>query len=158
MPKKKYIVALSPEERETLESLTTTGKTSAYKLNHARVLLKADINQEGGGWRDQDISDALDMSVSTIERVRQRFVEHSLDAALSRQTPIRLKPRLLDGEQEAHLIALACAETPEGQGRWSVRLLADQLVGLGYVERISHETVRQTLKKTNLNPGCRNVG
>lgn len=163
MPKKKYIVALSVEERETLESLTTTGKTSAYKFNHARILLMADINQEGSGWRDHAISDALNISVSTIERVRQRFVEQSLDAALSRrelsgvefstrhtrQPPSRRKPRLLDGEQEAHLIALACAQTPEGQGKWSVRLLADQLVELGYVESISHETVRQTLKKTN---------
>lgn len=149
MPKKKYIVALSDEERETLEHLTTTGKASAYKLNHARILLKADVNREGGGWRDQDISDALDISVSTIERVRQRFVEHSLDTALARQAPRRTKPRLLDGEQEAHLIALACAETPEGQGKWSLRLLADRLVELGCVASISHETVRQTLKKTN---------
>jgi transposase len=158
MPRKKYIVALSPEERDTLESLTKTGKTSAYRLNHARILLKSDINQESGGWRDQDISDALDISVSTIERVRQRFVEDSLAAALSRQPPSRTKPRLLDGEQEAHLIALACAETPEGQGKWTLRLLADRMVELGYVESISHETVRQTLKKTNLNPGDRNVG
>lgn len=158
MPQKKYIVALSSEERQALESLTTTGKTSAYKLNHARILLKADLNQEGGDWRDQDISDALDISVSTIERVRQRFVEQGLEAALSRRTPSRTKPRLLDGEQEAHLIALACAKTPDGQGKWSVRLLADQLVELGYVESISHETVRQTLKKTNSNPGCKNAG
>jgi transposase len=158
MPRKKYIVALSPEERDTLESLTKTGKTSAYRLNHARILLKSDINQEGGGWRDQDISDALDISVSTIERVRQRFVEDSLEAALSRQPPSRTKPRLLNGEQEVHLIALACAETPEGQGKWTLRLLANRMVELGYVESISHETVRQTLKKTNLNPDDRNVG
>lgn len=149
VPKKKYIVVLSAEERETLESLTTTGKTSAYKLNHARILLMADINQQGGGWRDHDISDALNISISTIERIRQRFVEQSLEAALSRQLPSRTKPRLLDGEQEAHLVALACAQPPEGQGKWSLRLLADQLVELGYVESISHETVRQTLKKTN---------
>jgi transposase len=149
MPQKKYIVALSPEEREALESLTRTGKTSAYKLDHARTLMKADINQEGGGWRDRGVRDALDISISAIERVRQRFVEESLEAALSRQTPSRTKPRLLEGEKEAHLIALACAETPEGQGKWSVRLLADRLVELGCVESISHETVRQTLKKTN---------
>lgn len=149
MPKKKYIVALSPEERQNLERLTTTGKAPASKLNHARILLKADINQQTGGWRDQDISDALDISVSTIERIRHRFVEESLDAALSRQTPVRTKPRLLDGEQEAHLIALACAQTPEGQGRWTLRLLAQRMVELAYVESISHETVRQTLKKTN---------
>lgn len=149
MPKKKYIVALSPEERQNLERLTTTGKAPAYKLNHARILLKADINQQPGGWRDQDISDALDISVSTIERIRQRFVEQSLEAALSRQTPVRTKPRLLDGEQEAHLIALAWAQTPEGQGRWTLRLLAERMVELAYVGSLSHETVCQTLKKTN---------
>lgn len=93
MPKKKYIVALSPEERENLENLTTTGKSPADKLNHARILLKADINQETGGWRDQDISDALEISVCTMERVRQRFVEQSVAAALSRPTAIRTKPR-----------------------------------------------------------------
>ena len=149
MSQKKYIVALSDDERETLERLTSTGKTAAYKLNHARILLMADINQTGGGWRDQDISDALHISVSTIERVRRRLVEESLDDALSRRPASRSKPRLLDGEQEAHLIALACSTPPEGQGKWSMRLLADRLVELGYVERISHETVRQTLKKTN---------
>lgn len=81
--------------------------------------------------------------------MRQRFVEYGLEAALSRQPPSRTKPRLLDGEQEAHLIALACAQTPEGQAKWSIRLLADKMVELGYVERISHETVRQVLKKTS---------
>lgn len=149
MPKKKYIIALSDEERQALESLTTKGKSPAYRFNHARILLKADINQEAGGWRDQEISNALDVSVSTIERVRQRFVEQGLEAALSRQTPFRTKPRLLDGEQEAHLIALACEKTDQGQARWSVRLLAARLVELGYVESISHETVRRTLKKTS---------
>ncbi len=146
MPNKKYIVALNPEEQEQLESLTTTGKAPAYKFNHAPILLKADINQEDGGWQDQEISTVLDISISTIERVRQRFVEWGLEEALSRQTPIRTKPRLRDGEQEAHLIALACTEIPEGQGRWTLRLLADRMVELGHVENISHETVRQTLK------------
>jgi transposase len=153
MPTKKYIVALSPEERENLESLTKKGKTTTYKLNHARILLKADINQKEGGYKDSDISEALDISIPTIERVRKRFVEQSLEAALSRQPPIQTKPRLLDGEQEAHLIALACSSTPEGQGRWTMRLLAHKMVELGYVETISHETVRQTLKKTSLSLG-----
>ncbi len=147
MPAKKYIVALAPAERETLEQLTTTGKTAAYKLNHARILLKADINQSDGGWRDQAISQALDISVPTIERVRRRFVTQGLEAALSRQVSHRQPRRLLDGEQEAHLIALACRQTPAGQGHWTLRLLAEQMVVLGYVDSISHETVRQTLKK-----------
>jgi transposase len=149
MPRKKYIVALTDNERAELECLTTKGKSPVYRVNHARILLKADINPETGGWTDQAISDALDISVATIERVRQRWVEHGLETALSRQTPTRTKPRLLDGEQEAHLIAFACAKTPEGQAKWSIRLLADKMVEMGYVESISHETVRQVLKKTN---------
>lgn len=153
MPKKKYIVALNAKERKQLEQLTKTGKAPAYKINHARILLKADTNREGGGWSDTTISQALDLSVSTIERVRQRFVEQSLEQALGRKTQQRRKARLLDGEQEAQLLALACSEPPEGQAKWSLRLLAERMVSLDYVETISHETVRQTLKKTNLSLG-----
>jgi transposase len=158
MAKKKYIVSLTTEERETLEQLTTTGKAPAYKMNHARILLKADTNQEGGGWTDAAISQALDISVATIERVRQRFVETNLETALSRQVQQQRKPRRLDGEQEARLIALTCGEAPEGRARWSLRLLADRMVELEYVERVCHETVRQTLKKTISSPGCENAG
>lgn len=153
MPKKKYIVTLSADERKQLEQLTKTGKAPAYKINHARILLKADTNQAGGGWTDTTISQALDLSVSTIERVRQRFVEQSLEQALGRKPQQRRKARLLDGEQEAQLIALACSNPPEGQARWSLRLLAERMVSLDYVETISYETVRQTLKKTNLSLG-----
>ncbi len=149
MPKKKYIVSLTPEERQELEQLTKTGKAPAYKVNHARILLKADTNQAEGGWTDQTISEALDISSSTIERVRQRFVEESLEAALQRKRLQRYKVHRLDGEQEAHLIALTCSAAPEGYGRWSLRLLAERMVELDYVETVSHETVRQTLKKTN---------
>jgi len=158
MAKKKYIVSLTAEERETLEQLTTTGKAPAYKINHARVLLKADTNQDGGGWTDEAISQALDISVATIERVRQRLVETNLETALSRQAQQQRKPRRLDGEQEAHLIALTCGEAPEGHAGWSLRLLADRMVALEYVESICHETVRQTLKKTISSPGCENAG
>lgn len=153
MPKKKYIVSLMPKERQTLEQLTTKGIAPAYKINHARILLKADINQDGGGWIDQAISQALDISVSTIERVRQQFVEVSLDTALNRHPQAKRKPRRLDGEQEAHLIAIACSPAPSGYARWTLRLLADRMVELEYVESISHETIRQTLKKTNLSLG-----
>lgn len=153
MPKKKYIVSLTPEERQALEQLTKTGKAPAYKVNHARILLKADTHQANGGWTDQAISEALDISCSTIERVRQRFVEASLEVALQRQPQQRRKAHRLDGEQEAHLIALACSAPPEGYGRWSLRLLAERMVALEYVETLSHETVRQTLKKTNSSLG-----
>ena len=153
MPKKKYIVSLTPEERQALEQLTTTGRAPTYKVNHARILLKADTNQVDGGWTDQAISEALDISASTIERVRQRFVEESLVAALQRKPQQRHKPHRLDGEQEVHLIALTCGAAPEGYGRWSLRLLVEWMVELDYVETVSHETVRQSLKKTNSSLG-----
>ena len=104
-----------------MESITSKGKAPAYRINHARILLKADINQEKGGLKDKEISEALDISVSTIERVRQRFVEESLESALSRRTPLKARPRLLDGEKEACLIAIACTEAPEGRGAWTLR-------------------------------------
>jgi len=158
MATKKYIVSLTAKEREALEQLTTTGKAPAYKINHARILLKADTHQADGGWTDEAISQALDLSVATIERVRYRFVETSLEAALTRQVQQQRKPRRLDGEQEAHLIAITCSEAPEGYARWSLRLLAERMVALEYVESVCHETVRQTLKKTISNPGCENAG
>ena len=153
MPAKKYIVDLTSDERQILEQLTTKGKAPVYKINHARILLKADINSAQGEWTDQSISESLDISRATIERVRQRFVEQGLEAALNRQIQQRHKPRQLNGETEAHLIAMLCGPAPEGQGRWTLRLLAERIVELGYVDSVSHETVRQTLKKTNSNPG-----
>ena len=155
---KKYIVSLTPEERQMLEQLTRTGKAPVYKINHARILLKADANQADGGWIDESISRALDISVSTIERVRRLFVEQGIQAALTRQPSSNSKSRKLDGEQEAHLIAIACSQPPAGQARWTLRLLAERIVSLEIVESISHETVRQTLKKTNLSLGLKNPG
>jgi transposase len=154
---KKYIVRLSEEERQTLEQIVTTGKRAAYTINHARILLKADDNQLNGSWRDQDIQAALDMSLRTIERVRQRFVEEGLDAALKCRPGGGRKPKL-DGEVEAHLVALRCSEAPNGKGRWTLRLLAGQMVELGYIEQLSHESVRQVLKKTNCNRGDNSAG
>ena len=153
MPAKRYIVSLTLEERQTLEKLTRKGVAAARKINHARILLKADINQNDGGWSDQAISKALEISIRTIERVRQRFVEENLDNALNPRRRTSSKLRLLDGETEAHLIALACSRAPTGYQRWTLRMLADQMVVLGYVESISHESVRQVLKKTNLSLG-----
>ncbi len=147
MPKKKYLVTLTEEERSSLEDLTKKGNSPAYKVNHARILLLADTNREGGGWRDLDISQTLKISVATIERVRQRLVEEGLSAALGRKTTQKQRQRRLDGKQEAYLIALTCSSPPEGQGRWTLRMLAERMVELDYVETVSHETVRQTLKK-----------
>jgi transposase len=153
MPKKKYIVTLTEEEQAALEKLVNKGKNPAYKVNHARILLLADTNQSGGGWKDRDISQALKISVATIERVRQRLVEQGLEAALNRKEQQKRKQRLLDGEKEAHLIALTCSLPPEGKGRWTMKMLAERMVELGHVETISDETVRQTLKKMNSSPG-----
>lgn len=150
---KKYVVTLTAAEREYLQQLTSKGKNPVYQVNHARILLKADTSQAQGGWSDSAIASALDISISTRERVRRRFVESGIEMALERHEPKSRKPRRIDGEQEAYLIALACSEPPEGKGRWTLRMLADYLVEWGEFERVSHETVRKTLKKTNLNLG-----
>ena len=143
---KKYKVTLTEEERKTLESLISRGKGAARKLLHARILLKAD---EAVGWTDEAISEALEVSLSTIGRVRERFVEEGVEAALERKAPNRIYQRRLDGAQEAHLVALVCSPPPEDRGRWTLKLLADKMVELEYVESVAPETVRQTLKKVN---------
>jgi len=147
---KKYRVTLTEEERRNLEQVISRGQGAARKLLHARILLKAD---ETVGWSDERISEALEVSLSTIGRVRERFVEEGVEAALERQAPNRVYQRRLDGVQEAHLVALVCSPPPEDRGRWTLKLLADKLVELEYVEYVSKETVRQTLKKMNLSPG-----
>jgi transposase len=154
---KKYIVSLTEEERQFLEQFTTTGNHAAYQINHARILLKADHHQPGGSWCDEAIKTALDMSIRTIERVRQRFVEIGLEGALKQKPGAGRKPELT-GEVEAHLIALRCSQVPTGKGRWTLRLLAQRMVELDYVEQVSHESVRKALKKTNSNPGSNNAG
>ncbi len=144
---KKYVVKLTTKERAGLQKLISAGKAAARKLLHARILLKADARESGPCWTDAEISEALEVSLATIGRVRQRFVEQSLIAALEHRLPRRHRMRRLDGEEEAHLIALACSAAPAGHARWTIRLLADKLVELGYVERVGRETVRQVLKK-----------
>jgi transposase len=144
---KKYRVTLTPEERTELEAMISRGKADARKLAHARILLQADEAPGGPGRTDADIAAALDTSTRTIERVRQRFVEQGLESALSPQPTKRIYARALDGRQEAHLIALACSKPPDGKRRWTLRLLAERVVELGYAEAVSHETVRRTLKK-----------
>ncbi len=147
---KKYKVTLTAEERQQLADLTASGHAAAQKLTHARILLKADAADGGPTWTDDRIAEALDVSVATVERVRQRFVEQGLDAALVRkkqERPSRLP--LLDGAAEARLIALACSAPPQGRKSWTLSLLAGKLVELEVVEAISYETVRQVLKKTS---------
>ena len=147
---KKYIVRLSGEERKSLKSVVSSGKGPARMFTRARILLKADVGEGGPGWSDEKIGEAFDVTVQTIERVRKQLVEEGLEAVLSRRKYIqKVSRRKLDGDAEAHLIALACSETPEGYTRWSLRLLADRMVELGYIESVSHEAVRRVLKKTS---------
>ena len=142
---KKYVVTLSDKERKELRQMVRRGTAAARKLSRGRILLKAD---ELAGWTDVAIANAFDVGVRTVERLRQRFVEQGLEACLNPITQPRT-PRIVDGEVEAHVVALACSEPPDGYHRWTLRLLAGRMVELDYVETISHETVRQTLKKTN---------
>lgn len=149
---KKYIVRLTSEERSALETLISTGKAPARTLTHARILLKADGSADGPSWPDHIISEALDVSLPTVQRVRQTVVLDGFDAALHRKLP-PTRPRKLDGQQEAHLIALACSPPPHGHERWSVRLLTKRFVEVGHVESVGRETVRHLLKKTSSNRG-----
>jgi transposase len=125
------------------------GKAAARTLLHARILLKADSGPEAPAWSDEAISEALEVHATTVARVRQRFVEQGLEAALRPKPTTRQYERKLDGTAEARLIALACGPAPKGQARWTLRLLADRLIELEHVDSISYETVRRTLKKTN---------
>lgn len=144
---KKYVVKLTKEERTNLQKLIATGKAAARKLLHARILLKADAGAEGSCWSDAEISQALEVGIATIQRVRQLFVEQGLTAALQRRSPSGQRNHRLDGEAEAHLVALICSSAPTRHTRWTIRLLASKLVELGYVERVGRETVRKVLKK-----------
>jgi AraC-like DNA-binding protein len=153
MPAKIYRVKLTKEEREELTRLVNKGKGKASRLRRARILLMADEAQKGGGWKDADIAKALGAYVRTVERTRQKCVEVGLEAAINHTRHQKRKERILDGEAEARLTQLACSEAPDGHEKWSMQMLADKLIELEVVETISKETVRTTLKKTNLNPG-----
>jgi transposase len=145
---KKYRVTLTRAERAELAALLSRGKAGVRKLKHAQVLLKADAAPAGPGWPDERIAEAVGVGVATVERLRRRFVAEGLAAALSPyRGGKRVYTRKLDGEQEAHLIALACSAPPDERGRWTLRLLASRMVELHHAAALSHETVRRTLKK-----------
>ncbi len=146
---KKFVVTLTREERHDLEQLVSRGKGAARKLTRAWILLKADAGPQGPAWTDDQIRQTFAVGLVTIYRVRQTFVEQGVPAVLARKPLSRRRPRKLDGEQEAHLIALACSQPPPGRRRWTLRLLADKLVELGRCDGVSPETLRQTLKKMN---------
>lgn len=151
---KKYRIMLSEEQRQQLQQAIAAGQAPARTLTHARILLKADEGEHGPGWTDDQIHEALEVSLATIGRVRQRFIEHGLEEALNRRPqPERPEKRKIAGAQEAHLIALSCEPAPQGHQRWSVRLLADRFVVLETGEKVGRETIRRVLKKMNLNLG-----
>ncbi len=145
---KRYVVELSESERTRLEALVLKGKVDARRHRHAQVLLKTDAGPAGAGWTDERAAEHVEMHVNTVAGIRKRFVNEGLDSALDRKKQSRLsRERVLDGAAEARLIAVSCGVAPEGRRRWTLRLLADRLVELEVVDRISYETVRQTLKK-----------
>jgi len=145
---KKYVVRLSAQERERLETMVRAGKTSAQILTRARILLKADASDAGEAWSDSAIAAALDTSVNNVARARQQLVEEGFEATLKRKyNPSSARPRIFDGEREAKLIALACSPAPEGFARWSLRLLEEKVVELNIVDKASDNTIGRTLKK-----------
>ena len=148
-----YKVTLTKEERDQLTEMTRTGTHAARKIIHALILLNVDRGSHAGSQINEDICKVLKIGMRTIDRVKKRFVEEGLESALKMAPTSRVYDKLVDGDMEAHLIALACGEPPNGFARWSLRLLADKLVELRITESISHETVRRTLKKTNLSLG-----
>jgi transposase len=153
MRKTKYAVFLTEAERARLRTLIGCGEAPARMLTRARILLKANQGEGGPSWADAAIAGALDVHPTTVARVRRQCVEDGLDAALTRKRPDRVYARKLDGTGEAHMIALACSTPPAGRERWTLRLLADELVRLEVVEDISYETVRRTLQHTSSSPG-----
>jgi transposase len=146
---KKYVVRLEDEERKRLETLVSQGRAAARTIQRAWILLKADVGPAGPAWSDTEIRQTFAVGLVTIYRVRQTLVEEGLAAVLTRRPKSRQRHRKLDGEQEAHLIALACSKPPAGRCRWTVRLLTSKFVELGHADHVAPETVRQTLKKTN---------
>jgi transposase len=151
---KRYIVRLSGEEQRHLTDLLGKKVLAAKKRMRAQVLLKADAGKDGPAWIDSRISEAFGVSVVTIEKVRKAYVLEGLEAAIERKKQCRpSRQPVLDGAKEARLVALCCGTVPAGHGRWTLRLLADKLVELKVVDSVCHETVRQSLKKTNCSLG-----
>ena len=153
MTVKKYRVKLTDSERDYLKQLISKGKASARKITHAQILTHADETLVEGSLKDTDIAKAIHISRLTVERVRKRFVEEGIESALNPKVQVRRRAKKLDGEAEAFLIATACSTAPEGYKGWTLKLLADRLVECEIVDSITGETVRQALKKTNLNRG-----
>lgn len=151
---KKYTVTLSMEERKLLNELTSKGRHQSQRILNALILLDCDMGEyQAGRSTNKEIARVLNISMKKIERVKKRFVEEGFEFALGKRKSDRTYQKKTDGDFEAHLVALSCSEPPEGFSRWSLRLLADKVVELNYIDSISHEMVRRVLKKTKSNPG-----
>lgn len=147
---KRYVVKLDKDERKELSQLVKKEKIAAKKRTHAQVLLLSDCSRQGPAWKDEAIAEACRVTVRTVENIRKRLVLEGLEAALNRKPQVRLsRQRILDGEKEAKVIAVCCGAKPAGHARWTLRLLVERIIELEIVESVSHETVRQCLKKTN---------
>lgn len=156
---KKYVVTLTKEEREVLNKLVSRGKHNSQKILNALILLGCDEGEfQKNRSTNEEMARILNISMKKIDRVKKRFVEEGFDIALNGRKGNRIYPRKVDGDFEAHLVALSCSEPPEGFSRWSLRLLADKVVELNYIDSISHEAVRRLLKKTNLSRGDKKDG
>jgi hypothetical protein len=149
----KYLIKLTAEERQQLEHLVSSGITPARVIMHAHILLKSDCSEGGPNWSYSKIQEAFNVAPLTVANVRKRYIEEGLAVALNRKKPEREYEHCLDGEAEAHLIALVCGKPPDGKDRWTLRLLQKRMVELTYTDTVSHETIRTTLKKMNLSPG-----
>ena len=146
---KQYVVELTSKERSQLQQIIAKGNTTGYRIKYAHILLKADQGKGSPGWSDPKIAEAFGCNLSTVYRLRKRLVENGFNAVLQHGNTGKRKQRKLDGKAEAHLIALACSQPPEGRQRWTVRLLANELVALGIVDSCGKTTVHETLKKMN---------
>jgi len=154
---KRYIVTLSNEERDGLEELINKGKTRGYRIRHAQILLALDEKRKDGNWTREEICKAYRANPSTVSQIAQRFVEEGLESALGRKEQVNRR-RKIDGETEARIVAITCSEAPEGRERWTLNLIAEEVVRLGILESISGTAVGKTLKKTNLSLGGSSIG
>ena len=154
---KKYYVTLKEEEREQLKSMIRKGKVAGYRIKHAQILLKLDEIPENEGWSQEKIGEAYGAAIMTVSGVAKRYVLEGMEAALGRKEQEN-RHRKIDGDVEAQIVAIACSEAPEGRERWTLQLIADEVVRLGIVESLSHTAVADTLKKTNFSLGVRKSG
>ena len=149
----RFKVTLTENEREQLKAILSKGKHSSLQFRNACILLNSDESEHGQKVPNEQIAQVFHINTKTVERLKQRFVEEGFEACIDRKAYRQVKETKVDGDFEAHLVAISCSKAPEGYGRWSLRMLADKMIELKYVESISHETIRQVLKKTKLNRG-----